>query len=405
MPHTNIISALGHWEGYRIANVTLSQPEEKRIEIELVPKRTRKLIASCGHRCTGIHDTTTRVVRDSSILGATTYLIVHRRRLLCPRCGPTLEHLPWLGKYARVTTRLAEEVADFCRVLSVKHVADRFRLSWDQVKEIDKRALKKGLETVDLTNVKVIGIDEFALRKGHRYATVIVDLQRKKVLFVAEGRSRETIRPFFEQLGPDGCMRLRAVAMDMNGAFDQEVKAQCPQAAIVYDLFHVVAKYGREVIARVRNAEAKRVKKDEAARKVITGSRWLLLSNKENLEQKQQVRLQELLNVNKKLFTAYVLKDDLKQLWRFDRVEDAQLFWEHWYQRAVESKIPHLMQFARRLEGYVQGILNHCLWHIHTGLLEGINNKIKVMKRIAYGFRDHEYFFLKIKTAFPGNTG
>lgn len=403
MPHTNVISLAGEWEGYRVAKTTtFDTGNEKRIEIELIPDSREGLYCLCGKKCRGIHDTTQRLVRDLPILDAQTYLIVHRRRLLCPRCGPTLENLSWLEKYSRMTTRLAESVAKLCQVLPIKHVAAFFGLSWDQVKEIDKRSLQHRFDTVDLSAVEVIGMDEFALRKGHRYATVIVDLLRKKVLFVAKGSSRASIRPFFDQLGPDGCKRLKAVAIDMNGAFAEEIKANSPQAAIVYDFFHVVAKYSREVINRVRNAEAKRVRDDKEARKVIEDSRWLLLRNDETLQEKERVRLKELLDANQNLFTVHLLKDDLKQLWRFRCIDQAERFWDQWYQRAMESKIPQLVQFAQRLQGYLQGILNHCLWQLHTGILEGINNKIKVIKRMAYGFRDHAYFFLKIKAAFPG---
>lgn len=404
MPHPDLISFAGGWEGYRVASTTTTcTDKEKRIEIQLVPKFQEKLLCpTCGKRCTGVHDTSKRFVRDLPILDARTDLIVQRRRFLCPECGPVLESLPWLAKYARVTTRLAESVAKLCCVLPIKHVAQFFALSWDQVKEIDKRSLQQRFGTVDLSEIEVIGMDEFALRKGHRYATVIVEPHRKEVLFVAKGRGRESIRPFFQQLGEEGCKRLKAVAMDMNGAFEEEVKANAPQAAIVYDLFHVVAKYGREVLDRVRNAEADRLKDDKKARKVIRTSRWLLLRNSRNLKGDDMLRLQELLEANKNLLTVYLLKEDLKQLWRFKCMTEAELFWEQWYRRAMESKIPQLVLFATRLQVYLQGILNHCLWQLHTGILEGINNKIKVIKRMAYGFRDHDYFFLKIRAAFPG---
>ncbi|MBJ6751837.1 ISL3 family transposase [Geomonas anaerohicana] len=404
MSQPDLISITGGWEGYRVAKTTsLNIGNQKRIEVELVPlQRKEMLCPACGGQCKGVHETIKRTVRDLPILDAQTYLIVHRRRFLCPQCGPILEGLPWLGKYSRVTKRLADSVARLCGVLAVKHVAELFGLSWGQVKDIDKRYLEQRFGTVDLSGVEVIGMDEFALHKGHRYATVIVEPYRKEVLFVAKGRGRESIRPFFEKLGHDGCSRLKAAVMDMNGAYEEEVKANCPQAAIVYDLFHVVAKYSREVLDRVRNAEADRLKDDKKARKVIRTSRWLLLRNRLNLKGDAMLRLQELLDANQNLLTVYLLKDDLKQLWRFKRTEEAELFWEQWYRRAIESKIPQLELFANRLQVYLQGILNHCLWHLHTGILEGINNKIKVIKRMAYGFRDHDYFFLKIRAAFPG---
>lgn len=404
MSQPDVIAITGGWEGYRVVKSTpLSIGNQKRIEVELVPlSGSQMLCPKCGGPCKGVHETTKRMIRDLPILDAQTYLIVHRRRLLCPECGPVLETLPWLERYSRVTQRLADSVAKLCGVLSIKHVADFFGLSWDQVKDIDKRSLEQRFGTVDLSGVEIIGMDEFALQKGHRYATVIVEPHRKEVLFVAKGRGRESIRPFFEKLGSEGCSQLKAVVMDMNGAFEEEVKAQAPQAAIVYDLFHVVMKYGREVIDRVRNAEANRVKDDKKARKVIRDSRWLLLRNSKNVKGDDMLRLQELLDANKNLFTVYLLKEDLKQLWRFKQTEEAEIFWEHWYRRAMESKIPQLMLFAQRLQAYLKGILNHCLWQLHTGILEGINNKIKVIKRMAYGFRDHDYFFLKIRAAFPG---
>ena len=191
--------------------------------------------------------------------------------------------------------------------------------------------------------------------------------------------------------------------MDMNGAFAEEVRAQAPQAQIVYDLFHVVAKYGREVIDRVRVDEANRLRADRHARRLVKGSRWLLLRNRENVTREaDEVRLRELLAANRALMIAYVLKDDLKELWSYRHEGYARRCWLGWYRRAMRSRIEPLKAFARKLRGYLPGLLAHCRYPLHTSVLEGINNKIKVIKRMAYGFRDDEYFFLKIRAAFPG---
>lgn len=407
MSDCDLISIAGGWEGYRVAGTkTASSGNQKRVEIELIPLHRNEMICgTCGQVCASVHETTKRIVRDLPILDCHTYLIVHRRRVLCPQCGPALEQLSWLAKYSRVTARLAASVAKLCEVVAVKHVAAYLGLSWDQVKEIDKRSLKERVGNVDLSNLEIIGMDEFALHKGHRYATVIVEPNRKEVLWVGKGRSRESIRPFFELLGDDGCKRLKAVVMDMNASYEQEIKEHASQAQIVYDLFHVVAKYGREVIDRVRVDEANRLKDDKKARKVVKTARWLLLRNSRNVKGDDMLRLQELLEANRNLLTVYLLKEDLKQLWRFTNMEEAELFWDQWCRRAMESEIKPLMLFAQRLQNYLQGILNHCVWPLHTGILEGINNKIKVIKRMAYGFRDHDYFFLKIRAAFPGIPG
>lgn len=371
------------------------------LELTSAPDQVHRC-SGCGDAVAAIHDRTMRRIRDLPVFEDPVELHVERLRLACPRCGPRLEHLEWLDPYARVTQRLAESVARLCAATSIRSAARWFGLDWKTVKTIDFRHLERTLGPVDLRGITVIAMDEFAIQKGHRYATVIVDPQRKRVLWVGRGRSRTDVRPFFELLGPEGCARLRAVAMDMNTAYDLEVRQHCPNAEVVYDLFHVVAKYGREVIDRVRVDEANRLRDDKPARRVVKTSRWLLLRNRENVPADQAVRLQELLAANKALLTAYVLKDDLKQLWDYRSEAWARKAWKSWKRRALRSGLKPLRHFARCLEPYLPGILAHCRWPLGTNLVEGINNKIKVIKRMAYGFRDDAYFFLKIRAAFPG---
>jgi transposase len=327
-------------------------------------------------------------------------------RVLCPSCGPKLEELSWLGRYNRVTRRLAESVGRLCRYMAVKHVAEFYGLGWDAVKAIDKACMEERLGPIDLSGVEVIGMDEIAIQKGHRYATVVVEIPTKRVLWIGRGRGREDIRPFYELLGPEGCERIKAIVIDTAAAYKLEAELHCPQADVVYDLYHMVARYGRDVINRVRVDEANRLRHDRKARKVIKGSRWLLLKNPKNITKPEdRIRLQELLAANHRLMTVYVLKEDLKRLWQYKYPGAALRFFNEWYRRAIYSKIEPLKRFARSLRDCLDGILAHCRWPLHTGLLEGINNRIKVIKRMAYGFRDDQYFFLKIRAAFPGNTG
>jgi transposase len=404
-----ITTVLGVWEGYRIGTVQRFEAGIKgptaQVWIELLPEPDRPMICNtCGQMVSQVHETTQRWVRELPILDAQTHLLVHRRRVLCRRCGPRLERLDWLDKYARVTGRLAESVARLCAILPVKHVAEFYGLHWNTVKRIDKQHLIDSLGPVDLSGLDAVVMDEFAIQKGHRYATVIVEPYTKRVLWLGRGRGRKDIRPFFELLGPAGRKRLRAVVIDMNGAYEEEARFQCPQVDIIYDLFHVVAKYGREVVDRVRVDEANRLREDKKARKVIKSARWLLLRNRKNISRaKDRIRLKEILAANRKLATVYILKDDLKHLWDYRYPGAALRFWKQWYSRAIRSRIKPLKEFARKLKKYLPGIIAHCRWPLHTSLLEGINNKIKVIKRMAYGFRDDEYFFLKIRAAFPGN--
>lgn len=405
MDKTELSDLLGGWEGYRLGTVDRRvEGRRSAVWIELVPDGTsRRQCSGCGQRVRGIHDTSERWVRDLPILDSDTWLLVHRVRVDCPHCGPRVDALRWLAPYARFTRRFAESVVRLATVLPLKQVAEYYDLHWDTVKRLHKDHLQRTLGPVDLSDVEVIAMDEFAIQKGHRYATVVVDPHTKRVLWVGRGRSREDIRPFFDLLGEDGRDRIQAVAMDMNAAYEEEVRSQCPDAEIVFDLFHVVAKYGREVIDRVRVDEANRLRKDKKARKVVKGARWLLLRNAENVPDHDQVRLTELLAANRKLATVYVLKDDLKALWDYRHSGYAWRFWRSWYSRAIRSRIEPLKKFARNLKSKIQGIIAHCTWPLNTSLLEGINNKIKVLKRMAYGYRDDEYFFMRVRAAFPGN--
>lgn len=404
MADGDCMAQLGGWVGYGVSAWRHEQRGGRRwLIVELQPQEEAVRVCSgCGDRAAAIHDRSVRRIRDLPVFEDPVELRVPRLRLACMNCGPRLEHLGWLDPHARVTRRLAESVARLCAVTSILQAARWFGLDWKTVKRIDFRHLERTLGPIDLAGVTVIAMDEFAIQKGHRYATVVVEPERKRVLWVGRGRSRAEVRPFFELLGPQGCQALRAVAMDMNTAYDLEVKQHCPNAEVVYDLFHVVAKYGREVIDRVRVDEANRLQDDKPARRVVKTSRWLLLRNRENVPAEQAVKLDELLAANKALLMVYLLKDDLKQLWHYRSEAWARKCWASWKRRALRSGLEPLKVFVRRLEPYLPGILSHCRWPLGTNLVEGINNKIKVIKRVAYGYRDDAYFFLKIRAAFPG---
>ena len=402
------IRVLGGWTGYEPGTVEVREADEvgsREVWIALDRKASRYRCSGCGKLRPRYHDAEEREIRDLPILGVPVRLFLWRFRVACPTCGPRLEDLDWLEPRSRVTRRMAEDVARLCRVLPIKHVAERCGLDWHTVKAIDKAWMLRTLPPLDMTGVTRLIMDEIAIHKGHRYATLIVDAETRKVLWVGKGRGREAVRPFFEAIGKEGRAGIRAVAMDMHAPFEVEVRAQCPKAEIVYDLFHVVMKYGREVIDRVRVDEANRLRKDKAARKLVKGSKWLLLANRENLAgQTQRVRLKELLEANQALMTVYLLRDDLKRLWGYTREGWARRAWEDWLARALESGLTPLKTFARNLTKRIDGILAQCRWKLNTSILEGINNKAKVIKRMAYGFRDDDYFALKIRSAFPGNA-
>jgi transposase len=398
------ISRLGGWEGYEVVEDSCEvRGDRSWCVLRLEPIRGyRRACSGCGSATTAIHDLEQRRVRDLPVFEHTVELIVPRVRVACTHCGPKLERLGWLDPYARVTRRLADSVARLCKVASILHVARYFGLDWKTVKDLDRASLERELGPVDLNGLSVIALDEFAIQKGHRYATVIVEPTRKRVLWVGRGRGREDVRPFFLALGAERGAQLKAAVMDMNAGYELEVKTHCPNAAIVFDLFHVIAKYGREVIDRVRVDRANELRSQRRQRQIVKSARWLLLKNRDSLRPGEDVELEELLAANHALFVVYVLRDALKDLWSYRHAGYAARAWCSWYRKALRSGIAPLRHFAKKLRPYLPGILAHCRYPLGTNLIEGINNKIKVIKRMAYGFRDDAYFFLKIRAAFPG---
>lgn len=400
------IEMLGGWDGYRLERVVWPKEGSRTVSLYLKPKAKAKVMYCdhCGARCRQVHETVNRRVRDLPILDFRVVLIVPRRRLWCESCGcPHLEKLRWLGRYQRVTNRLAEAVHQLLRSGNILAVAEFFQLSWHTSKALDKALLHQSLPAPDWSRIHYLAMDEFTLHKGHRYATVVVDPIGRQVLWAGDGRSRESARAFFEQLPAGVPEQIRAVAIDMTTAYGLEIRAHCPQAGIVFDLFHVVAQYGREVIDRVRVDQANTLRHDRPARRVIKSSHWLLLRNRENLDGRQVMRLDELLHTNQPLLTTYLMRDELKQLWFCRHESEARLAWEHWLEQAQSSGIAALSLFAQRLKHYLHGIVSRCRHRLNTSVVEGINKTIKVIKRRAHGQRDQEYLFLKIRTAFPGD--
>lgn len=400
-----LIEALGGWPGFRVVGFERKPGPPPEVRIRLEPDEAIPCRCSqCGTPTRQVHERTVREVRDLPLFDARTYLDVTVFRVWCDRCGgPKRMAIDWLDEHQRVTRRLAESIIALCALLPIQHVARYYGVHWHTVKRLDKRALVARLAPVDLAGVRIIGLDEFALHKGHRYATVVVEPATRRVLWVGAGRGRADIRPFFEQLGAQ-CQQIEAAVMDMHSAFELEVRAHCPQATIVFDLFHVVAKYSREVLDRVRVDEANRLRSDQPARRVVKSAKWLLLRNRDNVEARDQVRLDELLAANQPILAAYVLREELKSLWRASDTAEAERRCQGWIDQALASGVAALQRFAERLRPYLHGIIGHARYRLHTGLIEGMNNRIKVIKRMAYGYRDQEYFFLKIRAAFPGHA-
>lgn len=388
------------WEGFQLTHHRFLSEQQLLLTLEPVASPR---CGHCGKLTCRVHDTHYRRIRERDLFDQQVWLDVPVRRVICPQCGVRVEQIEWIDGRRHMTVAMHRYAEALARILPVKHVADLLGLHWHTIKQIDMQRLQREVAEPDRSRLRYLLMDEFALHKGHRYATVVSCAETQQVIWIGEGRSRAAIRPFFTWLG-EACDRIEAVGMDMNTAFDLEVQKHCPQAAVVYDLFHVVAKFGREVIDRVRVDQANQLREDRPARQVIKRSRWLLLRNRQNLTNEQAVHLDELLAINQPLTTVYLLKSQLKELWYAPTEAIARQRWDEWYRLARESGLKPLITFARRLKLYMEGIIASARFRLQTSVLEGMNNRIKVIKRMAYGYRDTDYFFLKIKAAFPGKA-
>ena len=232
-----------------------------------------------------------RQVRDLAIFDTIAYLDFEQWQVLCSTCGIRIEKLDFVQPKARSTIRFEESVAYLCQHMTIIDVADYFKLSWRTVKNIDKACLERKFKEPDLSSVKVIGVDEVARAKGHKYLTLVFDLEAKKLVCVVKDRKKKSLNTFFDKIGPAGCRRIKAAAMDMWKPYELSVREHCPQAKIVYDKFHLIQGYSK-IIDRIRRQEF--AKASEEAKKILKGTKYLLLKNRDNLKKDEPVRLEQL---------------------------------------------------------------------------------------------------------------
>lgn len=319
------------------------------------------------------------------------FLVLHGHRQYCLKCKALRREPVFFAEgQKRYQKGFGRFIVELCKLLPIKHVALLLGVSWDLVKDIHKDHLFKTWKRKDLKDVRYVAIDEFAIQKGHRYMTIVMDLENGEILHVGKGKDGLAIKSFLVKLRSEA--NLKAVAMDMSVPFRsvfQEVFAESP-VDLVHDPFHVVAMVNRAI------DEARRTMMRDMNRKEkieLKGSRFILLRGLEKLNEKGIERLIHLMEINKPLYQAYLLKEDFRTFWSLSPADGAT-FLDHWIHLAKQTGIKQFRALAKSFKKNRKGILNYLKYHISTGPLEGLNNKIKVLKRQAYGFRDELYFKL-----------
>jgi len=365
-----------------------------RFTIQQRPRTYRCSVCDSRHVCP--RGTQQRTFKAVPIGGRPVCVVLPIPRVECPSCKVVRQVPLTFADPRRGYTRAFERYAlGLSRLMTIQDVARHLLVSWDTIKDIVKRDLQRRFKKPRLGKLKQIAIDEISIGHGHRYLTVVLNLQTGAVVFVGEGKGAEALEPFWGRLRAARAT-VEAVATDMSPAYIQAVRENLGNAVHVFDHFHVV-KLFNEKLSDFRR-ELYREATERMDKEVLKGTRWLLLKNPENLDPKrnERERLEEALRMNQPLATVYYMKEDLRQIWEQPDKETATRVLEDWIRRAEASCIKVLQRFAGTLAMHRTGILAYYDCRISTGPLEGTNNKIKTMHRQAYGFRDKEFFKLKI---------
>lgn len=336
-----------------------------------------------------------RDIRSVPVGHRETILRMKVQRIKCKSCGCIRqEDIHFVTGKRSYTNKFARYVVELSRIGTIKDVARFLNISWDTVKDIQKRYLQRHYGNPDLSRLEYIGIDEFAVRKGHAYKTIVVDLQTGHVVYVGDGKSADALDKFWKKARKAKAV-IKAVATDLSAAFISSVRDNAPDATLVFDHFHVV-KLMNDTLDKLRR-QAYNQEADLMKRKVLKGTRWLLLCNGEDIyDSCHRNRLENALEMNAPLMKGYYLKESLREIWMQVTKGQARQGLMDWVKQAQDSKVPLLQKFSMTLMAHQSGILAWYDHHISTGKIEGINNKIKTMKRQAYGYRDEKFFELRI---------
>jgi len=362
----------------------------------LEKQRERYRCPECGSAAVHAQGHKDRFLQTIPIGLKPTFLLVKVPRVICFQCEHTRQiKVPFADPRRTYTHAFERYALELSKATTIQDAARHLDVSWDIIKDIQKRNLQRRFGKPKLKNLKEIAIDEVAVGKGHRYFTLVLDLTSGAVVYVGDGKGVAALAAFWPRLRAARA-KIRAVATDMGKPYLRAVRDHLPHAVHVLDHFHVIKLFNDKLSALRR--ELYHQAQSDHERKILKGTRWLLLKNPENLddERNELDRLMAALRLNQELAIAYYLKEDLRQIWQQPDKRTARRVLKDWLARARVSGIRMLQQFADTLEEHQAAVLAYYDYPISTGPLEGLNNKIQTMKRQAYGFRDLEFFKLKI---------
>lgn len=385
----SILNQCYHFPGFVNVAARLNG-DTKSIEVEVRERVGSKGKCSICHTPAPTYDhLAVRRFEFVPLWGFMVFLLYRMRRVSCPTCGVKVEEVPWgCGKH-QMTTAYVLFLAHWAKKLSWKDVALSFHTSWDKVCQAVEVVVAWGLEHRTLGPIRAIGVDEVAYGKGHKYLTLVyqIDAQCTRLLWIGKERTVKTFEGFFDMIGEDLSGKIEFVCSDMWRPYLRVIRERCSNALNILDRFHIVAKMN-DALNDVRSAESRKLAQD-GFEPVLTNSRWCVLKRKENLTQKQSVRLRDLLKYNLQTVRAYLLKEQFQQFWSYESPTWAGKFLDQWTAMVMRSRIEPMKKVAKTLRNHRELILNYfrAKKQFSSGVVEGLNNKVKVTMRKSYGFR------------------
>lgn len=375
---------------YERVDLRIDEDDQLCLDVHVRPRaNSRGLCPGCAKRCPGYDTQPTRCFEFVPLWGLKTFLIYDPRRVDCSRCGVRVEKLPWAQGKGHLTEAYAHFLARWAKRLSWNEVARAFKTSWESVFRAVERCVQWGLEQRELDDIEAIGVDEVQWQRGHHYLTLVyqIDEHRRRLLWIGRERTVRTLLRFFRTFGPERTAQLRYVCSDMWRPYLKVLAKKASGALHVLDRFHIVAKMNK-AIDEVRAGEARELKQ-KGLEPVLKGARWCLLKRPEKLTDKQEVKLADLLRYNLKAVRSYLLKEDFQFFWSYVSPYWAGRFLDRWCTRTMRSRIEPMKKVAKSLRRHRPLLLNwfRAKGAISAGIVEGLNNKVKLTTRKAYGFR------------------
>lgn len=346
----------------------------------------------CGKRCATYDTRSSRLYEYVPIWGIRVFFRYAPRRVNCSVDGIHVERVPWSQGKDRLTRSYKIFLACWSKRLSWKEVADIFKSNWHSVYRSVQYMVEYGLANREMDTIEEIGIDEIHVFKGHKYLTLVyqLDAQSKRLLWSGPDRNIRTLLLFFRHLGGEGSKKLKFVCSDMWKPYLKVIKKKAPQALNVLDRFHIMKKFN-ESVDQIRREEVKKLK-ESGKKNVLEKSRWLLLKRPENLSEKQTVRLSEIVKINLSAVKAYLMREDFQRFWEYKYPACAEKFLENWVTRTLQSNLDPMKKVAKMLRRHKQLILNWFVaqGRLSSGTVEGFNLKAKLTMRKAYGYKSVE---------------